>query len=81
MKHNRPGRGRLDRVEVHQQQERQHWAKKFGVEEHSVEEHILRQAIEAIGPMVEDVERYLEAFKATGRFPARRAMPPSRTRT
>jgi hypothetical protein len=51
----RHGQDRL-RINVNQEHELRHWSQKFGVTEDE-----LRKAVEAAGPMVEDVERHLRS--------------------
>ena len=46
------------RVNVHQEHELRYWSQKFGV---SAE--VLREAVEQVGPMVEDVADYIGAEK------------------
>lgn len=46
------------RVNVHQQHELRYWTEKFGVSAET-----LREAVEQVGPMVEDVADYLSAEK------------------
>jgi hypothetical protein len=46
------------RVNVHQEHELRYWTQKFGV---SAEQ--LREAVEQVGPMVEDVADYIGAEK------------------
>ncbi len=56
-------RGRQDRarIDVHQQHELRHWSHKFGVTEDE-----LRKAVEAVGPMADDVERRLRGQHGRG---------------
>ena len=42
------------RININQDYERRDWAKKLGVTEEQ-----LRKAVQAVGPMVKDVRRYL----------------------
>lgn len=48
------------RVNVHQEHELRYWTEKFGVSPGR-----LREAVEQVGPMVEDVADYLSAEKRT----------------
>jgi hypothetical protein len=48
------------RVNVHQEHELRYWTEKFGVGPGR-----LREAVEQVGPMVEDVADYLSAEKRT----------------
>ena len=48
------GRADRDRINVDQEYEVRDWAKHFGVSEDE-----LRQAVQAAGPMVKDVQRHL----------------------
>lgn len=48
------------RVNVHQEHELRYWTEKFGVSPGT-----LREAVEQVGPMVEDVADYLSAEKRT----------------
>ncbi len=56
-------RGRQDRarIDIHQEHELRHWSQKFGVSHDE-----LRKAVEAVGPMADDVERRLRGQHGRG---------------
>ena len=50
------GRADDSRIDVNEAYEVQYWSKKFNVSEHR-----LKEAVQSVGPMAEDVKRYLRS--------------------
>ncbi len=54
--------GDRQRINVNQEHELRHWSQKFGVSQDE-----LRKAVDAVGPMADDVERRLRGEGSHGR--------------